>query len=123
MAVGGIGTGGYGAYGVAGYTSSGAGATRQTGKGASDASGSGASGSGAVPTGDDAATAFLREAHKTPAERVREQWLKSHNLSEDDLAAMSPEKRKAIEDAMAEDMRRRVTDKSAPRGSLLDLSA
>jgi hypothetical protein len=41
---------------------------------------------------------FMKLAHQTFAERVREQYLKSHDLTEDDLKAMSPEDRAAVED-------------------------
>jgi TPP-dependent pyruvate/acetoin dehydrogenase alpha subunit len=37
----------------------------------------------------------------SPAERIRAQYLSEQGLSEDDLAAMEPEERKAIEDDIA----------------------
>ncbi|MGV8937002.1 MAG: flagellar basal body-associated FliL family protein [Allorhizobium sp.] len=41
---------------------------------------------------------FSGLAHKSLPERIRDQYLSSHNLTEDDLAAMPAEARKAIED-------------------------
>lgn len=40
---------------------------------------------------------FTELAKKTYAERIREQYLKDHDLTEEDLKAMSPEDREAIE--------------------------
>ncbi len=41
---------------------------------------------------------FMDLADKTLAERIREQYLKDNDLTEDDVNAMSPEDRKAVED-------------------------
>lgn len=41
---------------------------------------------------------FSELMKKTPIERLRDQYLKAHDLSEDQLAAMSPEERQAVED-------------------------
>ncbi len=41
---------------------------------------------------------FMDLADKTLAERIRDQYLKDHDLTEDDVNAMSPEDRKALED-------------------------
>ena len=51
---------------------------------------------------------FLDYMSKSPMERWREAWLKQHKLSEDDLAAMPPEKRMAIEEAMAQDLKEQM---------------
>jgi hypothetical protein len=40
---------------------------------------------------------FMDMSKKTLAERIRDQYLESHGLSEEDLAAMSPEDREAVE--------------------------
>lgn len=40
---------------------------------------------------------FMGLAKKTLAERIREQYLEEHGLTEDDLKAMKPEERKAAE--------------------------
>ena len=74
----------------------------------------GASGAGGASTVPDASASarnsgassavsdFLNYAKETPAQRMRDAILKSMGLSEDDLKAMSPEKRKAVEDAIAQ---------------------
>jgi hypothetical protein len=41
---------------------------------------------------------FLKEAKKSPIERLREAYLKAHNMSEADLAALPPAERQSIED-------------------------
>ena len=70
------------------------------------------SGAGTLPTVPDASAAarnsgaskavsdFLDYAKETPAQRRRDAILKSMGLSEDDLKAMSPEKRKAVEETI-----------------------
>ena len=45
---------------------------------------------------------FLEEARKDPIERMREQIMEELGLSEADLAAMSPEERRATEDKIRE---------------------
>ncbi|MBK6702582.1 MAG: hypothetical protein IPG56_01630 [Caulobacteraceae bacterium] len=45
---------------------------------------------------------FLKEAQKTPMERMREQVLASLGLSEDALSQMSPDERRAAEDKIRE---------------------
>lgn len=40
---------------------------------------------------------FLAEAHKTPAQRMREQILKALGITEEQLAQMPPEQRQAME--------------------------
>ncbi len=41
---------------------------------------------------------FMDLADKTLAERIRDQYLKDHDLTEDEVDAMSPEDRQAVED-------------------------
>ncbi|MBL8545883.1 MAG: hypothetical protein JNL81_05425 [Hyphomonadaceae bacterium] len=53
-------------------------------------------------TGMSATETFLEEARKTPMERMREQVLASLGLSEDALAQMSPDERRAAEDKIRE---------------------
>ncbi len=45
---------------------------------------------------------FLELADKTLAERIRDQYLKDHDLTEDDVNAMSPEDREALEKEIGE---------------------
>ncbi|SMH59362.1 hypothetical protein [Azospirillum agricola] len=75
------------------------------------------------PTKVSAADAFIKEAQKTPAQRIREELLARHKVSEEDLAAMDPEKRSAIEKEIAEELKRRLAGKDAQRGAAVDLTA
>ena len=74
---------------------------------------------------DDAVSDFLDYAKKTPAQRMRDAILKSMGLSEADLNAMSPEKRKAVE----ETIRQRIKDaaeqaaKKGKTGLVADVTA
>ncbi|NCY25885.1 MAG: hypothetical protein EBX37_13865 [Alphaproteobacteria bacterium] len=63
---------------------------------------------------------FLEYMNKTPAERWREAWLKQHKLTEADLEAMSPEKRRAIEDQMAQDMKEQIERSAEKRAAGLE---
>ncbi|MBX3429536.1 MAG: hypothetical protein KF779_08150 [Hyphomonadaceae bacterium] len=54
------------------------------------------------PTEMSATEKFLKEAQKTPMERMREQVLASLGLSEDALAQMPPDERRAAEDKIRE---------------------
>ncbi len=47
---------------------------------------------------DSVVADFLKEAKKSPIERLREAYLKAHNMSEADLAALPPAERQSIED-------------------------
>lgn len=53
---------------------------------------------GAVP---DAKQEFLDFMEKTPMERMREQMLRVLGLTEEDVAAMTPEERQAVEEQIA----------------------
>ncbi|OAN65595.1 hypothetical protein A7X12_14805 [Sphingomonas sp. TDK1] len=57
---------------------------------------------------DDTAEAFLREAHKSPAERTKEAVLKRYNLTQDQFEALPPEKQAAIRREIEEEMRRKL---------------
>jgi len=73
--------------------------------GASGASAPAAPDASAAGRNSGAASAvsdFLSYAKETPAQRMRDAILKSMGLSEQDLQNMSPEKRKAVEDAIAQ---------------------
>ncbi|MBK1836274.1 hypothetical protein JHL17_02505 [Azospirillum sp. YIM B02556] len=81
-------------------------------------------GTAAGPTTDTAAvTDFLAEAKKTPAERIRDDWLARHKMTEDDLNAMPPEKREAMEKEFAEELKRKLTGQDAKRGAVMNLTA
>jgi len=49
------------------------------------------------PPSTSVADEFMELAKKTYAERIRDQYLEEHDLTEEDLKAMSPEDRKAVE--------------------------
>lgn len=68
---------------------------------------------------------FQDYANKTPAQRMRDAILKSMGLSEDDLKAMSPEKRKAVEDAIARKIKERAEEaaKKGKTGLVADITA
>lgn len=84
----------------------------------------GASGAGtAEAKAPNAVDTFLAEAKKTPAERIRDDWLARHKMTEDDLKAMSPEKREAIEKEIAEELKRKLTGNEAKRGAVMNLTA
>jgi hypothetical protein len=101
------------------------------------ASVSGASGVAAAPTVADAsATArdsgldtavqdFLDYAKKTPAERMRDAILKSMGLTEEDLKAMSPEKRKAVEETIRQKIKQAAEEaaKKGKTGLVADVTA
>ncbi|BAI72352.1 hypothetical protein AZL_017140 [Azospirillum sp. B510] len=69
------------------------------------------------------ADAFLAEAKKTPAERIRDDWLARHKMTEKDLQSMPPEKREAVEKEIAEELKRKLTGQDAKRGAVMNLSA
>jgi hypothetical protein len=101
------GVGGYQA-----YTATGAAAKTGASKKTDDATGL-----------SDTEQRFMTEMRKTPAQRLREQWLKAHNLTEDDLASKTPEERKAIEDSITEEIKKRLSNKQDQRGALVDMAA
>lgn len=74
--------------------------------------------------GDAAESAFLTEAKKTPAERIREQILKKLELTEEDLAKMDDTQRKAVEDQIKQEILKQVqANGKAQTGVLADVTA
>jgi hypothetical protein len=70
----------------------------------------------------DPAQEFLAFAKMTPAEKIRYLFLQRHGLSENDLKAMSPAKRAAIEAEIRDEIKdamRRNTEKTT--GQIVDL--
>lgn len=63
----------------------------------------------AQQTRDAARAAFREEIEKTPMERLREEIMESLGLDEDDLNAMAPEERRAIEEQIARLIAERLT--------------
>ncbi|WP_455186599.1 hypothetical protein [Azospirillum palustre] len=81
-------------------------------------------GSSAGPTTDtDAVNAFLKESKKTPAERIRDDWLARHKMTEDELKSMPSDKREAVEKEIAEELKRKLTGQDAKRGAVMNLTA
>ncbi|AWJ87505.1 hypothetical protein TSH58p_29475 (plasmid) [Azospirillum sp. TSH58] len=74
-------------------------------------------------SGVSAADAFLKEARKTPAQRIRDQLLARMKLDEESLAEMPPEKRAAVEKQIAEELKRQLTGEKDRRGAAVDLTA
>lgn len=95
--------------------------TRSTTK--SGASESGATNGEVAASKTSAADAFLAEAKKTPAQRIRDDWLARHKMSEDDLKTMDSKKRESVEKDIAEEIKRKLTGKDAQRGAALNLVA
>lgn len=60
--------------------------------------------------------AFREYMSKSPAEQMRELVLKEMNLSEEDLAAMPPDKRQAIEAEISDRIKERMFAESRSRG-------
>jgi len=63
-------------------------------------------------TGKTAAQELEEYLKKSPAEHMRDAILKEMGLTEDDLAAMPPEKRKAIEDTIAAKIKEKLLEHS-----------
>ncbi|HOZ27017.1 MAG TPA: hypothetical protein PLH23_06930 [Hyphomonadaceae bacterium] len=61
------------------------------------------------PAAPSAADQFLELMKKSPEERLRDSILKSLGLTEDDLNSMPPEKRKMIEEMIAEKIKEQIT--------------
>ncbi len=81
--------------------------------------------SGAAASGSKGVAAELDEYLKmSPAQRFREALLKKLGISEDDLAKMSPEQRKKVDERMSELAKQemqKISDK--PKGNMVDVSA
>ena len=59
---------------------------------------------------DEVMNAFLEIAKKTPTERFRDQILKAKGLTEEDVAAMTPEKREALEKEIADMIKDKIEE-------------
>ncbi|HTI66584.1 MAG TPA: hypothetical protein VL460_03435 [Caulobacteraceae bacterium] len=68
---------------------------------------------------------FLNYANETPAQRMRDAILKSMGLSEDDLKAMSPEQRQAVENTIRERIKDAAEEaaKKGKTGLVADVTA
>lgn len=76
-----------------------------------------ASDQGASASGNAAEQAFLNYMKETPAQHLEDAWLKAHGLTRQQLAAMSPTQREAIEKQMATDIETKVKQDAADKAS------
>ncbi|NDE90411.1 MAG: hypothetical protein EB059_04625 [Alphaproteobacteria bacterium] len=63
----------------------------------------------AKAAGEDTTAQFLNFTKMSIAERIRDQFLKSHNMTEDQLNKMSPEQREAFEKQIAQEIKESLT--------------
>ncbi|MBR0843518.1 hypothetical protein JQ607_25250 [Bradyrhizobium liaoningense] len=66
---------------------------------------------------------FLKYAKMNPFDRMRAGILKSMNLTEADLAKMTPDQRAAVEQKIRDAIENQLEKKGQPPGSLVDQSA
>jgi len=66
------------------------------------------SSSGGSSSDSSAVQDFLNFMKESPAQRMVDEWLKAHNLTEKELTAMPAAKRDAIEKQMAQDIENAV---------------
>jgi len=64
-------------------------------------------------TTDDTSSAdllseFAKLANMTPAEKIRDQYLKAHNLTEEQFSQLSPDEQKAINDQIADEIKQQL---------------
>lgn len=89
-----------------------------------------ASNGGSVQAGGDgnsddgsAVADFLKYAKMNPFDRMRAGILKSMNLTDADLAKMTPDQRAAVEQKIRDAIENQLEKKDQQAGSLVDLSA
>jgi hypothetical protein len=87
--------------------------------------GSAPTASGSDPaSSSDPAQAFLDYMKKTPAQRMVKAWLAAHHLTQQQLDAMPPAQRTAIERQMAQDIQNETREKAKQKpGATVDLIA
>ena len=56
----------------------------------------------------DLLSEFAKLANMTPAEKIRDQYLKAHNLTEEQFAQLSPDEQKAINDQIADEIKQQL---------------
>ena len=84
------------------------------------ASGSGTSDIGSPMKKPSAADTFMTYMKKSPAERMVENWLKSHGLDEDKLKAMSPSDREAVMKQMQQEIKDELKAQTEQKGQIVD---
>jgi hypothetical protein len=60
---------------------------------------------------------FLNYMKEPPTQRMVDAWLKSHGLTRQELEAMPPDKRAAIEKEMANDLRQQIEKEAANKAA------
>lgn len=63
------------------------------------------------------AEAFLAYMAKTPAEHMRDAWLARQGITAEELAAMPPAEREAIEKRMAEDIKKELQEEAQKKAA------
>lgn len=71
----------------------------------------------------DVISQFLNYSEMTLAERIRATWLADHNLTEEQLAALPDDQRKAIEDEIEEAVKRQLGFEGESGGSSATVAA
>ena len=71
---------------------------------------------------EDVEAEFLAYARMSPAERMRDNILKSMGLTEDDVNAMSPADRQKLENRIKELIKQQVEEAAKRKGQLLDVA-
>ena len=71
---------------------------------------------------EDVESEFLAYARMSPAERMRDNILKSMGLTEDDVNAMSPADRQKLEDKIKELIKQQMEAAAKKKGQLLDVA-
>ena len=63
------------------------------------------------------ADTFLAYMEKTPAEHMRDAWLARQGITAEELAAMPPAEREAIEKRMAEDIKQQLQEEAQKKAA------
>ncbi len=71
---------------------------------------------------EDVEAEFLAYARMSPAERMRDNILKSMGLTEDDVNAMSPADRQKLEAKIKELIKQQLEEAAKKKGQLLDVA-
>jgi hypothetical protein len=70
-----------------------------------------------------AVDAFKNYMKMTPAERMEDAWLKSHGLTKEKLAAMSPTERENVMKQMKTEIEQNLKQKTEQKGQQVDVLA
>ena len=73
-----------------------------------------------TPSAEDTFKNYMK---MTPAERMEDSWLKSHGLSKEKLAAMSPEDREKVMKQMKDEIEQNLKLQTEQKGKVVDLLA